>query len=83
MPALNRFAKACERGAEPFLRVSRQSNAHARRWAARDVRVWRARVELPTDIVNVLRVGYSEDARELARDFPELDLELWTTLAAA
>jgi len=44
---------------------------------------WRGTVEIPADIVNVLRVGYSEDARELARDFPELDLELWTTLAAA
>jgi len=44
---------------------------------------WRAKVELPTDIVDVLRIGYSEDARELARDFPEIDLELWTTLAAA
>jgi len=44
---------------------------------------WRGTVEIPADIVDLLRIGYSEDARELARDFPELDLELWTTLAAA
>jgi hypothetical protein len=43
---------------------------------------WRTKVELPAHIVDLLRVGYREDARELARDFPEIDLELWTTLTA-
>lgn len=44
---------------------------------------WRAKVEIPAPVVHLLRVGYREDARRLARDFPEIDLELWTTLAAA
>lgn len=43
---------------------------------------WQAKVEIPADIIDLLRVGYREDARALARDFAEIDLELWTTLAA-
>jgi hypothetical protein len=43
---------------------------------------WRTKVALPAHIVELLRAGYREDARELARDFPEIDLDLWTTVAA-
>lgn len=43
---------------------------------------WRAKVDIPTDVIELLRLGYREDARRLARDFPEIDLDLWTTLAA-
>jgi hypothetical protein len=42
---------------------------------------WGAKVELPSHIVELLRLGYREDAQRLARDFPEIDLDLWPTLA--
>jgi hypothetical protein len=41
---------------------------------------WRTKVELPAEVLDLLRVGYREDARRLARDFPEIDLALWTAL---
>lgn len=46
-------------------------------------RAWRAKLNLPAEVVDLLRLGYREDARALARDFPEIDLELWTALAAS
>lgn len=44
-------------------------------------RAWRAKVDLPDDVIELLRLGYREDARALASDFPEIDLDLWKTLA--
>jgi len=44
---------------------------------------WRPKVEIPDDVIDLLRIGYREDARRLAREFPEIDLDLWTTLQAA